>query len=86
MITTFNFFVGQQYHELFGCPFVETSAKARTNVDKAFYDLVREIRRYNRDVTGGYGAPPMGQHAPGGKMEMSDQGEKAGCCSRCVVM
>lgn len=32
----------------FGCQFVETSAKARINVDEAFYQLVREIRKYNR--------------------------------------
>jgi hypothetical protein len=31
----------------FGCKFVETSAKNRTNVDEAFYGLVREIRRFN---------------------------------------
>lgn len=27
---------------------IETSAKLRTNVDPCFYDLVREIRKYNR--------------------------------------
>lgn len=32
----------------FGCKFIETSAKTRTNVDEAFYGLVREIRRYNK--------------------------------------
>lgn len=31
----------------FGCKFIETSAKNRTNVDEAFYGLVREIRRFN---------------------------------------
>ena len=77
---------GYRLAQSFGCPFIETSAKARTNVDAAFYDLVREIRRYNRQVAGGYGAPPLGQHGPGGKMEMDNQEEKAGCCSRCVVM
>jgi GTPase KRas len=29
----------------FGCPFYETSAKARINVENAFYQLVREIRK-----------------------------------------
>ena len=77
---------GYRLAQSFGCPFIETSAKARTNVDKSFYDLVREIRRYNRDAAGGYGAPPLGHNGPGGKMEMSDQSEKAGCCGRCVVM
>ena len=32
----------------FGCKFIETSAKTRTNVDEAFYGLVREIRRFNK--------------------------------------
>src|SRR5579859_1126149 len=32
----------------FGCKFIETSAKNRTNVDEAFYNLVREIRRFNK--------------------------------------
>ena len=30
--------------ELFQVPYVETSAKTRENVDKVFYDLMREIR------------------------------------------
>lgn len=29
----------------FGCPFYETSAALRCNVDEVFYTLVREIRR-----------------------------------------
>jgi GTPase KRas protein len=32
----------------FGCQFVEASAKGRINVDVAFYDLVRDIRKYER--------------------------------------
>jgi hypothetical protein len=32
----------------FGCKFIETSAKQRINVDEAFSQLVREIRRYNK--------------------------------------
>ena len=30
-----------------GCAFIETSAKNRINVEQAFYDLVRAIRRFN---------------------------------------
>lgn len=71
----------------FNCKFIETSAKSRINVDNAFYDLVREIRRYNREMSGySGGAPPLGSHAPGQKLEMDNQAESAGCCSRCVVM
>ena len=32
----------------FGCRFIETSAKQRINVDEAFSQLVREIRKYNK--------------------------------------
>jgi GTPase KRas protein len=32
----------------FGCPFVEASSKNRINVDVVFYDLVRDIRKYER--------------------------------------
>jgi len=39
---------GQNLAKNFGCKFIETSAKSRINVDNAFYDIVREIRRYTR--------------------------------------
>ena len=35
---------GQDLAKSFGCPIFETSAKARINVEDAFYQLVREIR------------------------------------------
>lgn len=38
---------GQDLAKSFACPFYETSAKARINVEEAFYALVREIRKYN---------------------------------------
>jgi GTPase KRas len=78
---------GQALAQQFGCKFIETSAKSRVNVDNAFYDLVREIRRYNREMSGyGSGAPQMQGGGPGQKLEMDDHGESAGCCSRCTVM
>ncbi|RMZ87590.1 hypothetical protein DV736_g5184, partial [Chaetothyriales sp. CBS 134916] len=78
---------GQALARQFNCKFIETSAKNRINVDNAFYDLVREIRRYNREMSGyGGGAPPLGSQAPGHKLEMDNSQESAGCCSRCVVM
>ncbi len=78
---------GESVARSFGCKFIETSAKSRINVENAFYDLVREIRRYNKEMSSyGSGAPAYGSHIPGQKMEMGDQNESVGCCSRCVVM
>lgn len=39
---------GRDLARHFGCKFIETSAKQRINVDEAFTNLVREIRKYNR--------------------------------------
>ena len=79
---------GQRLARQFNCKFIETSAKSRQNVDNAFYDLVREIRRYNREMSGYGGPTPQsgGHHTPGQKFEVDRQEESAGCCSRCVVM
>ncbi len=48
---------GQDLAKAFGCPFVEASAKARINVEPAFYDLVREIRKDNQKNSGVSGKP-----------------------------
>lgn len=78
---------GEELAAQFGCQFIETSAKSRINVDNAFYNLVREIRRYNKDMSSyGSGASPLGSHTPGQKLEMGQHDESAGCCSRCLVM
>jgi hypothetical protein len=39
---------GRDLARHFNCKFIETSAKQRINVDEAFSQLVREIRRYNK--------------------------------------
>jgi GTPase KRas protein len=79
---------GEQLAQSFGCKFIETSAKSRTNVEKAFFDIVREIRRYNREMQGystGSGGNSGAMNGPSKPLDM-DQGEKeAGCC-KCVVM
>jgi len=36
---------GQDLAKSFDCPFIETSAKVRNNVDEAFFEIVREIRK-----------------------------------------
>ena len=66
------------------CKFIETSAKTRTNVDNAFYDIVREIRRYNKDMSipGGMG----GMNGPKGHLELEDMEHSPGCCGKCTIM
>ena len=60
---------GQDLGKSFGCPFMETSAKTRVNVEEAFYSCVREIRKQNKPAGGG--AKKTG-NASGGK-------KKGGC-------
>jgi GTPase KRas protein len=71
----------------FGCKFIETSAKSRINVDNAFYDIVREIRRYNKQMSGNFESGQNGNsmNGPQSKMEVSDGEKTRGCCS-CVIM
>lgn len=38
---------GRELAKQLGVPFLETSAKARINVEEAFYEVVREIRKFN---------------------------------------
>jgi GTPase KRas len=38
---------GKEMARGYGAPFMETSAKNRVNVEEAFYQLVREIRKIN---------------------------------------
>jgi len=43
---------GKELAASFGCPWMETSAKARIRVEDAFYELVREIRNEIRNQGG----------------------------------
>ncbi|KAI9497232.1 ras-like protein 1 [Zychaea mexicana] len=40
---------GRDLARQFGCQFLETSAKQRIHVDDAFYQVVRDIRRFNKE-------------------------------------
>lgn len=40
---------GKDLAKNFGCQFIETSAKQRIHVDEAFFEVVRDIRRYNKE-------------------------------------
>jgi len=80
---------GEALARSFGCKFIETSAKSRINVDNAFYDLVREIRRYNKEMAGYTAGGRSGSGGNGqiGKLEVGDgEGKDRGCCGKCVIM
>ncbi|KAI6235016.1 Ras-related protein Ral-a [Aphelenchoides besseyi] len=53
----------QQRADSWGVPYIETSAKTRTNVDSVFYDLMRDIKRRKGSAFGGNtgAADPTGQ-------------------------
>ena len=61
---------GRELAKQLGAPFLETSAKARINVEEAFYEVVREIRKFN-----------AGGDAPSGTTEAAKPRAKrrAGC-------
>ncbi|KIK62511.1 hypothetical protein GYMLUDRAFT_72729 [Collybiopsis luxurians FD-317 M1] len=80
---------GRDLARHFGCKFIETSAKQRINVDEAFSNLVREIRKYNKEqqntgriMAGGGGGGPPGAYA---NKDPNDEGA-GGCCGGCVVL
>jgi len=54
---------GQELARNFSCPFLETSAKSRVNVEESFYQLVREIRK---EVKGSTDGPSKSKKKKGG--------------------
>ncbi|KAM0754369.1 ras-domain-containing protein [Meredithblackwellia eburnea MCA 4105] len=74
---------GRALAEHFGCRFIETSAKQRLNVDEAFSNLVREIRKYNKEQAAGRPGASGGQQA--GQFQTDDHAG-GGCCGGCVIL
>jgi len=82
---------GRDLAKHFNCKFIETSAKQRINVDEAFSNLVREIRKFNKEQQTGRpvtAAPsgPGGAFGGGGHSGIEEGPHDAGCCSGCVVV
>lgn len=77
---------GMAMAQSFKCKFMETSAKKRINVEQSFYELVREIRKYNREMSGYSGVPQQKPSTPAHKFDTQEQDPDAGCCGKCVVM
>ncbi|CAK5268816.1 unnamed protein product [Mycena citricolor] len=81
-----NYEEGRDLAKHFNCKFIETSAKQRINVDEAFTNLVREIRRFNKEQASGrptMGGPAGANGSYGGQPLQGDS-EESGCC--CVVL
>ncbi|VDM56915.1 unnamed protein product [Angiostrongylus costaricensis] len=70
--------MARQRAERWGVPYVETSAKRRENVDKVFYDLMREIKRRK----GG----PMGSSAVGLDSSQAANKKKRGIKKHCTIL
>ena len=78
---------GRDLAKSFGCAFIETSAKQRINVDEAFANVVRDIRRFNKEMDGGRGAPGAngnGNGYGGQQFEVEEHHSSGGCC--CILM
>ncbi|KAH6911587.1 24 kDa ras-like protein [Coprinopsis sp. MPI-PUGE-AT-0042] len=74
---------GRELARRFKCPFIETSAKLRINVDEAFCNLVREIRKYNKEQQSG--RPTAGGNPTNPYALERHTDEAPGCCTGCVI-
>ena len=57
---------GKQLAKEWNCPFLETSAKERLNIDKCFISIVREIRKVHGYGKNDNGSSGSGQSSSGG--------------------
>ncbi|KIO21161.1 hypothetical protein M407DRAFT_130306 [Tulasnella calospora MUT 4182] len=75
---------GRDLAKHFGCQFLETSAKQRIHVDDAFIQLVREIRKYNKEQASGRPGGPTGAGPQSSQQfKAEEEDHSGGCC--CVV-
>ncbi|GJJ08651.1 hypothetical protein Clacol_002870 [Clathrus columnatus] len=76
---------GRDLAKFINSPFVETSAKQRINVDEAFYTLVREIRKYNKEQQTSRPAGLGTSNPTSGNSQQPGDSHEAGCCSGCIL-
>jgi GTPase KRas protein len=73
-----------------GTTCLETSAKQRINVDEAFAELVRNIRRYTDESaprpTGGTKDSAAASSGGGGHVPLKTDSHDGGCCGGCVIL
>lgn len=69
-----------------GCEFVESSAKTCANVEKAFYDVVRQLRRQRHQSgrSDRKGPPPGGGHGSRENSKIRNPGKSAR--QKCVIL
>ncbi|CCC14469.1 hypothetical protein SMAC4_09275 [Sordaria macrospora] len=78
---------GQALAAEFGTKYIETSAKTQHNVENAFYDLVREIRKEDKKLGEKVGGTSFANNNGAVKqMDVGDEDVQAGCCSKCIMM
>lgn len=59
---------GRQYAKSITAPFVESSAKQRLNVEEGFFELVRQIRKYNQKAQKERPPSPTGKNSKKDRM------------------
>ncbi|GJJ09592.1 hypothetical protein Clacol_003815 [Clathrus columnatus] len=77
---------GMELARVFGCDFLETSAKTAINVERLFASLVRKLResrQENGSASNGPGGGPPGGSPPGGAPSQSSKKKKG---SKCIIV